>query len=278
MSTAALTSAVSEVNSFDEDDRWAWIVDYLKEDGRYFEDKLHETYKESTDRVAKRVHDQGATQVGHLFFEFMVDETFWTLAFQDVGRLGNAPNWPWPERPTHRDMSQGLSLRYRQWRIDNNLSIDTAEFIAPVPLCTIAQPSLAKRQEIWEDIYGDKPYNEVVVGPFELGLPRDLDFHHLALGEGNEVYDKLRGLISPATALTWTTVDGKAASLIVGVDPKYEACNHYPYVRMEVRRLWLQICLWLKTVKQGNKVTVADHLANAVNSERSLARFDTFDV
>ncbi|KAH7220596.1 hypothetical protein BKA60DRAFT_540282 [Fusarium oxysporum] len=280
MSPTLLTQS-SDIDPFDEGARRVLMTAYFQSKGLYSAAKTEERYEYWVGHVARCIHiKENVTQIGHLYFEFAVDQAIWEETFYNNGAtpINMAPRWPWPEEPRHHDMSQNLSLRYRQWRIDNNLPVDTAEAVDPVPLCMVQEPSLAKRKEIWEDVYGDKPYNGDVVGPFELGLPRDLYFRHLVLGDKNAVYARLPGLINHMLVVTWTIVDGKAASLIVGVDPKYKACSDYPYVRMEVRRLWLQICGWLKTVKQGNNVTVADHLANALNSEKSLARFDTFDV
>lgn len=49
-------------------------------------------------------------------------------ANMSVKRLGDqAPPWPWKDGPHRDDMIGGISLVYRQWRVDNNLPVDTNE-------------------------------------------------------------------------------------------------------------------------------------------------------
>ncbi|RBA18458.1 hypothetical protein FPRO05_10753 [Fusarium proliferatum] len=54
-----------------------------------------------------------------------------------VARIGLAPDWPWKELPDSKDMSEGSSLTYRSWRVENNL---------PVPETPVADPTAPTAQ------------------------------------------------------------------------------------------------------------------------------------
>ncbi|KAF9772307.1 hypothetical protein IL306_009971 [Fusarium sp. DS 682] len=122
MRKASLPKA-SEVNPFDEDARHEWIVAYLKAKGPYIEDKINEKYQASVDAITRKIHNSNVTQVGRLFFEYYVGEAIWMKTFQNRKRINQTPDWPWTEKPQACDMSQGISLKYRQWRLDEGLLI-----------------------------------------------------------------------------------------------------------------------------------------------------------
>ncbi|VZH97540.1 unnamed protein product [Fusarium fujikuroi] len=162
-----------------------------------------------------------------------------------------------------------------------------AEYVDPLPtkkpiLTTFKfmgpQPSLAQRKEIWDVTYGDKPYTSVVAGPFELALPSYIDFRKLVLGEGNKVYDNLCRLMGPHLVLSWTIVDNKASSLIVGVNPIFNVGAESLFLHQNVRRLWFHVLQWLKVVKQGHNITIVDHLKDILAATISPAQADDFDV
>ncbi|EXL47956.1 hypothetical protein FOCG_10462 [Fusarium oxysporum f. sp. radicis-lycopersici 26381] len=134
----------SEVNPFDEKARRQWLSAYLEADGRYVEKLLSERYRSAVNAVGAKVHekakDQGheAHDVGKVFFEYLVDRTVWWDCYKHVAKLGQAPAWPWQDIPGSTDMSEGSSLRYRTWRLENNL---------PVPEDLVADPTARPAQQ-----------------------------------------------------------------------------------------------------------------------------------
>ncbi|KAG4283175.1 hypothetical protein FPRO06_09848 [Fusarium proliferatum] len=245
----------SDIDPFDEDARRQWVISYLRAEGVYDGSILEASHQQREEEVARSISvDEQVTQVGHLYFEFHVDKAVWQKTFKDRGQA-MAPEWPWPESPNLNDMSQGLSMGYRQWRIDYRLPVDVAQFVYAVPTYMGPQPSLAKRQEIWDVVFRDAPHGDSVVGPFELALPRDIDFHNLVFGNGNEMYHNLCRLIGPQIVLTWTIVDNRASSLIVGINPTYDVGTEPLFVHVVIRRLWVLVNQWLRAVKIAPTVT-----------------------
>lgn len=149
----------SEVNPFDEKARIQWLSAYLRADKHYYEKRLIERYRLAVKAVSAKLHEKATEQgieahdVGRVFFEYFVDKTVWmdicefisraiwtTLTiFTDkpVARIGLAPDWPWKENPDSKDMSEGSSLKYRSWRVENNL---------PVPETPVADPTAPTTQ------------------------------------------------------------------------------------------------------------------------------------
>ncbi|KAG5829895.1 hypothetical protein H9Q74_000048 [Fusarium xylarioides] len=268
----------SDIDPFDEDARRLWIIIYLKAEGVYRESSQESSYEQRVEEVAKSISDHDRfTRVGHLYFEYHVDKAMWQKTFGNHGH-DTTPKWPWSHSPNPNDMSQGLSQMYRQWRIDHRLPVDLAECMDPLLNSTETEPALAMRQEIWDVVYPNKPFNDVVVGPFKLHLPKGIDFRHLILGEGNEVYDKVCRLIGPQFDLTWAIIDNNGSYLIVSVNTMYDVCKNPLFVHLDLLRLWRHVLQWLKDVKQGRYVTIADHLEAAIVAEISLAQSGDFDV
>ncbi|KAF5543364.1 hypothetical protein FNAPI_9686 [Fusarium napiforme] len=268
----------SDIDPYDEDSRRQWIVNYLKAEGVYRQSSQAVSYDRRVEEVAKNISDNDRlTRVGHLYFEYHVDKAMWQKTFND-SEDGMAPEWPWSESPNPNDMSQGLSHMYRQWRIDYNQPVDLAESIIPFPTCMVPQSSLEKRKEIWDVIYGDKPYNKGAVGPFELALPKGIEFHRLLLGEGNEVFDNLCQLIGPLLIVSWTVVDNKVSTLILGVNPLFNVSTKSLFVHLSVRRLWVHLLRWLNAIEQGYEGTIVEHLEEALTETISNAQSDDFDV
>ncbi|KAF4456117.1 hypothetical protein F53441_1672 [Fusarium austroafricanum] len=402
----------SGVNALDHVARREYLEAYVRADGRFHLEILDTRYQSVVKRLSERLRDLGAIEVGTVFFEYHVDRGVWLTTYMPLGN--DAPKWPWDEKPSKEDMSQGISHAYRQWRVDNGLPVRPAESVPksqappvapePVPstqgtssaapesapkpppkreappstrrpapqsaasssrqtrasdnkdkvseigallqeVCIdneatqrwrkqmslntqVAEerfaaevkrmeevrsandkgkgkakwsdevedevegedsspivsihdplpvlpdfkakcnrpwkpvlPTLALRQKLWEDIYGERPFHAVVVGPFEVAIPTSLDFHRVVLGEGNMVYDKIQNLLEPTLTIAWTVAGGLPVSLVVGVDPKYD---HLPYsvgLQSVVRRLWIRVLDWVVRVCQGESLTLADHLA-----------------
>ncbi|VTT83117.1 unnamed protein product [Fusarium fujikuroi] len=140
-----------------------------------------------------------------------------------------------------------------------------------------AFPSMDTRKAIWEDV-GDGKLTGAVPGPFEVALPSYIDFRKLVLGEGNKVYDNLCRLMGPHLVLSWTIVDNKASSLIVGVNPIFNVGAESLFLHQNVRRLWFHVLQWLKVVKQGHNITIVDHLKDILAATISPAQADDFDV
>ncbi|KAF5600433.1 hypothetical protein FPANT_2448 [Fusarium pseudoanthophilum] len=268
----------SDIDPYDEDARRQWIINYLKAEGVYHQSSYEASYDNCVEEVAKSISDHdGFTRVGHLYFEYHVDRVMWQETFNE-SEDGMTPEWPWSESPNPNDMSQGLSHMYRQWRIDYHQPVDLEESITPFPTCMVSQPSLAKRREIWGVIYGDKPHSGIVVGPLEVTLPANIDFHRLVLGEGNKLYDNLCRLIGPVLVLTWTVVYNKASTLIIGINPLFNVSKKSLFVYLCVRRLWVYLLRWLKTIEHGYESTIVEYLEEALTEAISNAQSDDFNV
>jgi hypothetical protein len=66
-----------------------------------------------------------------------------------------APAWPWLEKkPVARDMSQGISTTYREWRVSNGLPVEPAPTDESIQQSTTEptqdQPSLAAENQVLE--------------------------------------------------------------------------------------------------------------------------------
>ncbi|RKL47001.1 hypothetical protein BFJ72_g2738 [Fusarium proliferatum] len=124
--------------------RVQWLSAYLRADGRYHEKRLIERYRLAVKAVSAKLHEKATEQgivahdVGKVFFEYFVDKTVWMDIYKAVARIGLAPDWPWKELPDSKDMSEGSSLTYRSWRVENNL---------PVPETPVADPTAATAQQ-----------------------------------------------------------------------------------------------------------------------------------
>ncbi|KAF9766899.1 hypothetical protein IL306_000596 [Fusarium sp. DS 682] len=415
---------------------------YFIADGRYYEDVLEKRYRKSVDGIAQKLHGQGYDQVGEVFFEFLVDHAVWLKSFHTLDTVGLAPEWPWKERPSRHDMSQGASVNYRQWRLDNGLSVpDEAPNTAPTeepigvappvqqapvvppvqqalplrpapvraqwnrpadaqgrrpnptqptpaaikeighiadafvaenaasdvarieqarkarkereekeaaakaeallskaelaeqrhaaeigkikaanlkvadwadeegededekdddmsPIIPINEPlpvlpgfkanndmpwmaqfpTMASRKNIWVKLYGETEFTAAILSPFEVALPPWLDFNRLVVGENQAVYNRVRRLISPILTIAWPVVNAKAVSLVVGVDPEFEALSGHEYVRLEVRNLWQWVCHWVLLVTQGDSMTLGDHFAVVNGRQWSAALEDDWSA
>ncbi|SCN96731.1 uncharacterized protein FFE2_08580 [Fusarium fujikuroi] len=138
-------------------------------------------------------------------------------------------------------------------------------------------PTMASRQAIWEDLYptyGKKPFVGAISDCFQVMIPSWLDFHRLVLGEDKVVYNEIRRLISPMLTIAWPVNNGKPFALVVGIDPRFEDWSESPYLRLEVRRLWVSVCHWVLLATKGDSMTLADHLALLNAQEKCEAPMD----
>ncbi|CVL00512.1 uncharacterized protein FMAN_09931 [Fusarium mangiferae] len=119
----------SEVNPFDEKARIQWLSAYLRADEHYYEKRLIERYRLAVKVVSAKLHEKATEQgieahdVGRVFFEYFVDKTVWMDIYKPAAKIDLAPGWPWKENPDSKDMSEGSSLKYRAWRVENNLPV-----------------------------------------------------------------------------------------------------------------------------------------------------------
>ncbi|KAF5665051.1 hypothetical protein FDENT_12701 [Fusarium denticulatum] len=141
----------SEVNPFDEKARIQWLSAYLRADGRYNEKRLIERYRLAVKAVGAKAHALATEQgiethdVGKVFFEYHVDKTVWLDIYKAAATIGRATDWPWKEMPDSKDMSEGSSVTYRAWRVENNLPVP--EFPVPDPTAPPTQQAQVSADE-----------------------------------------------------------------------------------------------------------------------------------
>ncbi|KLO87955.1 uncharacterized protein LW93_5121 [Fusarium fujikuroi] len=105
--------------------RRAWLDGFIRQIGSDYAEHVGEKRRASERVVSQKLAVEGARQIGAGFFEYNVDKNAWREIFKRLG--DQAPPWPWKDGPQRDDMIGGISLVYRQWRVDNNLPVDTNE-------------------------------------------------------------------------------------------------------------------------------------------------------
>ncbi|KAF4990318.1 hypothetical protein FGRMN_8547 [Fusarium graminum] len=132
----------SEIDPFDEHARREFVKAYCDLQSHEDED-VELWYCMARESIAKKIHGQGDIEVGHLFFEYMVDYDIWVDTLYDSDEICTPPAWPWEQKPLPSDMSQGPSNIYRQWRIDNGHPARPQQTPATAPVQEIASDDKA---------------------------------------------------------------------------------------------------------------------------------------
>ncbi|EXA38191.1 hypothetical protein FOVG_10159 [Fusarium oxysporum f. sp. pisi HDV247] len=100
--------------------RRGYIEQYIQRFHSNLVPKIAEKRQTAFPVVCKFYHEQrGKTQVPAVYFEYTIDKTMWKNIFKPQ----TPPEWPWSKGPNADDMSAGWSRRYREWRVENGLSI-----------------------------------------------------------------------------------------------------------------------------------------------------------
>lgn len=146
----------------------------------------------------------------------------------------------------------------------------------PVKACPI--PLLSIRQTIW-DRSVKAPFNNCFLGPFEIAIPKWLDFHDLVLHDFDRV--KKEKLVRTGLVIAWRIENGRPVSLVVGPDPSIAYDEEGITLKTDdfhlwtdVRSLWTQIAEWLVGAYRGSCFRLADFLHGKL--EMVLARGNSY--
>ncbi|KAM0241330.1 hypothetical protein ACHAPO_002137 [Fusarium lateritium] len=124
MAPATFIQDPVKINPHDEAARRNYLVAYTTARGLFDKERLERRYSEAVVALSNDLHSKGARQVGHLFFEYMVDHIIWDDMFKCPMKIGPVvPKFPWGNRPGTNDHSQGISTTYKRWRLKNGHNV-----------------------------------------------------------------------------------------------------------------------------------------------------------
>ncbi|KAF4975984.1 hypothetical protein FZEAL_7291 [Fusarium zealandicum] len=123
-------------------------------------------------------------------------------------------------------------------------------------------PTFSERKSLWEDIFGDGSEVEPVCGPFEVTLPKFLDFEGLVWGSGGSICARVQNELDDGhLAISWVCdeITGRPQRLVVGFAPDFES----PTVDQQIRLVGVFDCVvsWVRSVRQGSGTSL-DHYFN----------------
>ncbi|CEI38631.1 hypothetical protein FVEN_g4814 [Fusarium venenatum] len=143
MAPATFTQDPTKVSPHDEAARRDYLVAYIKTIGLFDKEHLERRYSKAVVALSNDLHSRGARQVGHLFFEYMVDHIIWDDMFKCATKTGHVvPRFPWDNMPKTNDHSQGISTTYKKWRLKNGHDVPPD---VPVSLPTRPTPHQVPR-------------------------------------------------------------------------------------------------------------------------------------
>ncbi|CAG7565825.1 unnamed protein product [Fusarium equiseti] len=121
-------------------------------------------------------------------------------------------------------------------------------------------PDLELREQIWDMLEFESPAGPFL-GPFELALPRWVDFFDLVLGKEGKLFDRIKDLIPRDVAIAWTkNEDGLPKSLVVGPHPDLGHNAKSGPLRKAVREVWFQVVAWATEVYLARPLRLPDYL------------------
>ncbi|KAH8667883.1 hypothetical protein BGZ61DRAFT_538053 [Ilyonectria robusta] len=212
-------------------------------------------------KACGRIFHKGHARVGTRFFDWFADMTLWIFAHH----VGNAkmPPFPWPEFTLgSQDVDDPDSPVYARFVASENGKIAAQTTQSAPAAAQMTDPliiDLEKRQAAWSLFFGEVNHRLPTCGPFEVLLPRWLNFETKVWGpEGQQLERINEHLIVSGLAVSWAfdkEDDAKPEKLIVGFSEGNRLCNW-----AMLQSVWSAVFLWAKDLYEGKVRTLADHL------------------
>ncbi|KAM0299479.1 hypothetical protein HYE67_007669 [Fusarium culmorum] len=139
MASAKFVRDPTKIDPRNEDARRDYIVAYFKAVGLLDLERLNRRYTSAVSGLNNKLHSKNALEVGHLFFEYMLDLAIWNDAFKAAGRV--ALKFPWDQTPKTNDYSKGISIVYREWRLKNGYKVPQETSVSVPAKVTLPQAS-----------------------------------------------------------------------------------------------------------------------------------------
>ncbi|KAF5585748.1 uncharacterized protein FSUBG_12337 [Fusarium subglutinans] len=134
-------------------------------------------------------------------------------------------------------------------------------------------------EDIWDDLHLRKYRVGPICGPFEIALPKWMDFHDLVLGNDGSLFDMIEdeGLIDTDVMITWSVGNHGPISLIVGPKPtrKFDSQDKNQWLR--VRNTWMKVGEWVAGVYKGHPHRLTDFLRYRQQQEIMGVSFMSLD-
>ncbi|RMJ07934.1 hypothetical protein BHE90_012512 [Fusarium euwallaceae] len=233
--------------------------------GPYTDKMMAAASDEAQRTICLALHKHKKPMVTNAYFEYLVDLTVWDnwSKFHGIGRP--LPDFPWlGSKPDPTAIHEGISPVYAQWRKDHvpaakhepKPAVSLSSVAASATSTKISPPlpppvpSLAARQYVWRETYGDFLGQEPICGPFEVHIPHQRpDEDHLFAGAQEFIPHQL--------AISWET-DGPTHKLILGLA---EDANHrHLFTQSLLTASWADAMQWAHLVHSGEAITLASYL------------------
>ncbi|KAH7010065.1 hypothetical protein EDB80DRAFT_868586 [Ilyonectria destructans] len=228
------------------------------------EEELASSTERNVVKACGRIFHKGHARVGIRFFEWFVDKTLWTMLFfsRRVGSA-NMPPFPWPEFALGpQDVGDPDSPVYARFVAQENGKIAAQTTQTAPAAAQMTDPriiDLEKRQAAWTLLFGKVKHRLPTCGPFEVLLPRWLNFETKVWGpEGQQLERINKHLIVSGLAVSWVfdkQDDAKPEKLIVGFSESTRLGNW-----AMLQGVWSAVFLWAKNLYEGNVRTLAEQL------------------
>ncbi|KAF5678782.1 hypothetical protein FCIRC_6397 [Fusarium circinatum] len=104
-------------------ERRQYIDQYIQRFHKDLVPQIDMARKEARSYMCRYYHNnRGMIDVPAVYFEYTIDKTLWQNIFLHLGE--QAPAWPWKKGPDRDDISAGMSMAYKEWRIEMGLPVN----------------------------------------------------------------------------------------------------------------------------------------------------------
>ncbi|KAF5644477.1 hypothetical protein F52700_2476 [Fusarium sp. NRRL 52700] len=153
------------------------------------------------------------------------------------------------DREPINPMNEAIPVRH-------DFGVNDVKFAGPM------EPNPEYLEDIWDDLRLRKYEVGPICGPFEIALPKWMDFHDLVLGNDGTLFNMIEdeGLIDIDVRVTWSMGNHGPASLIVGPKPTRIFEGHDKNQWLRVRNTWIKVAEWVAGVYEGYTHRLTDFL------------------
>ncbi|KAF5613065.1 uncharacterized protein FTJAE_13968, partial [Fusarium tjaetaba] len=187
-------------------------------------------------------------------------------------KANGCPEDDWEEFMVYDD-SEAIITMDSSIPIRHDFGVNAVTWAGPM------RPSQEYLEDIWDDLHLRKYEGGPIIDPFEIALPKWMDFHDLVLGNDGSVFDMIEGegLIDTDIVISWSMGDHGPASLVVGpkLTKAFDSKDKNQWLR--VLNTWMKVAEWVAGVYEGHTHRLADFLRYRQQQEMMGVSFMPLD-